>query len=95
MDAVWTEVKEGVSASDSSLQNFTSPPRWLGVRLESLGAIATLMASLVAVEQRGGASNAGLVLSYAMQLTILMSITLRQSSVVENNVRGRSGWSVD
>ena len=26
------------------------------------------MASLVAVEQRGGASNAGLVLSYAMQV---------------------------
>ena len=42
--------------------------RWLGVRLESLGAAATLMASLVAVEQRGGASNAGLVLSYAMQV---------------------------
>ena len=66
-------------------------PRWLGVRLESLGAAATLMASLVAVEQRGGASNAGLVLSYAMQLTILMSISLRQSSVVENNVGRHQG----
>ena len=61
--------------------------RWLGVRLETLGALATLAAAFVAVEQRGGASNAGLVLSYAMTLTVLMSITLRISSLVENNVR--------
>jgi hypothetical protein len=42
--------------------------RWLSVRLESLGALATLMAAIVAVEQRGGASTAGLVLSFAMQV---------------------------
>lgn len=42
--------------------------RWLSVRLESLGACATLMAAIVAVEQRGGANTAGLVLSFAMQV---------------------------
>ena len=75
-----------VDDSMANLHTSNCLNRWLGVRLESLGAAATLMASLVAVEQRGGASNAGLVLSYAMQLTINMSITLRQSSTVENNV---------
>ncbi|KAG1680183.1 hypothetical protein FOA52_000296 [Chlamydomonas sp. UWO 241] len=60
--------------------------RWLGVRLEGLGAFATFCAAVVAVENRAGASSAGLVLSYAMQLTILMAMTLRMSSVAENNL---------
>lgn len=42
--------------------------RWLGVRLEGLGAFATFCAAVVAVENRAGASSAGLVLSYAMQV---------------------------
>jgi hypothetical protein len=57
------------------------------VRLESLGALATLCAAVVAVEQRSGASDAGLLLTYAMQLSMLMSISLRVGSMVENNVR--------
>eukprot|EP00798_Chlamydomonas_sp_ICE-L_P022904 gene22904-30080_t len=57
--------------------------RWLSVRLESLGATATLMVAVVAVEQRGKASNMGLVLLYAMQVTVLMSITLRVGSITE------------
>ncbi len=64
---------------------FPLPPRWLGIRLELLGALATLAAAMVAVEQRGSASSAGLVLSYAMQLTVLMLIMLRNASVAENN----------
>ena len=76
-----------VNISLSNIHTGNCLVRWLGVRLETLGALATLMSAVVAVEQRGGASNAGLVLSYAMQLTILMSLTLRQSSVLENNVR--------
>jgi ATP-binding cassette subfamily C (CFTR/MRP) protein 1 len=61
--------------------------RWLGVRLETLGTLCTLVAAVVAVESRGSASDAGLVLSYAMTVTILMSILLRSMSTVENNVR--------
>ena len=75
-----------VNVSLSNIHANNCLNRWLGVRLESLGALATLMAAIVAVEQRGGASNAGLVLSYAMTLTILMSMTLRLGSMIENNV---------
>ena len=75
-----------VNASLSNIHTGNCLSRWLGVRLETLGALATLAAAIVAVEQRDGASNAGLVLSYAMTLTVLMSITLRVSSIVENNV---------
>ncbi|GAX80188.1 hypothetical protein CEUSTIGMA_g7626.t1 [Chlamydomonas eustigma] len=75
-----------VDISMSNTHTSNSLSRWLGVRLESLGALATLCAAVVAVEQRGGASDAGLLLTYAMQLSILMSITLRVGSVVENNL---------
>ena len=81
-----------VNASLSNVHAGNCLVRWLGVRLETLGALATLLSAVVAVEQRRGASDAGLVLSYAMQLTILMSITMRQSSILENNVRGRGSY---
>lgn len=50
--------------------------RWLSVRLETLGALAALAAAVLAVEQRGEASVFGLVLSYALQITVLTSITV-------------------
>ena len=70
---------------------FTPVRRWLSVRLETLGTLCTLVAAVVAVEQRGSASASGLVLSYAMQITLLMSITLRVSSVTETMV-GADWW---
>lgn len=43
--------------------------RWLSVRLEGLGAFATLLAALVAVEQQGGSAAAmGLLLTFALQV---------------------------
>ena len=51
--------------------------RWLSVRLETLGALAALAAAMLTVEARGAASIFGLVLSYALQITILTSITVR------------------
>ena len=50
--------------------------RWLSVRLESLGALAAFAAAALAVEQRGEASTFGLVLSYALQITQLSSMTV-------------------
>ena len=52
------------------------------------------MAALVTVEQRGSASSSGLVLSYAMQITALMSITLRFGSIAETmvSVVGDGQW---
>ena len=52
--------------------------RWLSVRLETLGALAAFAAAVLAVEQRGNASTFGLVLSYALQLTMLTSMTVRE-----------------
>ncbi len=51
--------------------------RWLSVRLESLGAVAALAAAVLTVEQRGAASTFGLVLSYALSITMLTSMTVR------------------
>ncbi len=50
--------------------------RWLSVRLETLGALAALAAALLTVEQRGNASTFGLVLSYALSITMLTSMTV-------------------
>lgn len=43
--------------------------RWLSVRLEGLGALCTLLAALVTVEQQSGrAATMGLLLTYALQV---------------------------
>ncbi|PNW84295.1 hypothetical protein CHLRE_04g228650v5 [Chlamydomonas reinhardtii] len=57
--------------------------RWLSVRLEVLGAAAALAAGCVAVEQRAGPGAAGLVMSYALQVTAAVSITVRTASMAE------------
>ena len=46
------------------------------MRLETLGAMAALAAALLTVEQRGNASTFGLVLSYALSITMLTSMTV-------------------
>ncbi|PNH04670.1 Multidrug resistance-associated protein 5 [Tetrabaena socialis] len=71
------------SVSCMSLLN-QSMNRWLSVRLEILGAAAALLAGVVAVEQRSGAGAAGLVMSYALQVTAAVSITVRTASMAEN-----------
>ena len=47
------------------------------MRLETLGAVAALAAAMLTVEQRGNASTFGLVLSYALSITMLTSMTVR------------------
>ena len=46
------------------------------MRLETLGAMAALAAAVLTVEQRGNASTFGLVLSYALSITMLTSMTV-------------------
>ena len=46
------------------------------MRLETLGAMAALAAAMLTVEQRGNASTFGLVLSYALSITMLTSMTV-------------------
>ena len=60
------------------------PGRWLSVRLESLGAAAAFAAAVLAVEQRGAAALAGNILSAALAITPLLSMTIRAASLAEN-----------
>lgn len=55
--------------------------------MESLGALAALAAAVLTVEQRGAASVFGLVLSYALQITQLTSMTVRPLSSCKTNPR--------
>ncbi|WIA43760.1 hypothetical protein OEZ86_010184 [Tetradesmus obliquus] len=58
--------------------------RWLSVRLEGMGALCTLLAALVTVEQQSGsAATMGLLLTYALQITAATSMTLRVGSMAE------------
>lgn len=52
--------------------------------MESLSAVAALLAAAVAVEQRGDAGSSGLVIVYAMQITQVVSMTIRANSMAEN-----------
>lgn len=54
------------------------------MRLETLGALAAFSAAVLAIESRGAASQMGLTLSYALQITSLTSMTVRLASVAEN-----------
>ena len=49
------------------------------MRLEGMGALAAFAAAVLTVEQRGNASTFGLVLTYALQITTLTSMTVRWS----------------
>ncbi len=51
--------------------------RWLSVRLETLGALAALAAAVLAIEAGNSAAEFGLTLSYALQITGLVAMTIR------------------
>ncbi|CRL02864.1 CLUMA_CG015851, isoform A [Clunio marinus] len=62
--------------------------RWLGVRLEIVGSIVVLAASLFAVLAREtiDSSIVGLSISYALQISSLMSFFVRMTTEVETNI---------
>ncbi|KAL7754318.1 hypothetical protein RI367_000299 [Sorochytrium milnesiophthora] len=65
-------------------------PRWLAVRLETIGNLLILGAGLLGVSavQTGSRSSAlfGLSMSYALQVTSVLNLAVRQSAEVENNM---------
>ena len=69
------------------MPNYTSN-RWLSIRLEILGNIIVLCASLLAVLGRDNLDPGmvGLSLSYAMQITSQLNFLIRQTSQIENNM---------
>eukprot|EP00249_Psilotum_nudum_P023194 c28783_g1_i1 orf=631-5508(+) len=68
-----------------------SSNRWLGIRLECLGGLMIWLTATFAVlanqrskNQASVASQMGLLLSYALNITSLMTTTLRLASIAEN-----------
>ncbi|SCV70351.1 BQ2448_1745 [Microbotryum intermedium] len=62
--------------------------RWLAIRLDFLGAILTIVVSIVAVARRTSISPAsiGLALSVVLAVQQALSMVIRQSAEVENNM---------
>nr|XP_048323697.1 ABC transporter C family member 12-like isoform X2 [Ziziphus jujuba var. spinosa] len=86
-----------------TLANFSSN-RWLSIRLETLGGIMIWLTATFAVLQNGRAENRvefaskmGLLLSYTLNITNLLSGVLRQASRAENSLNSveRVGTYID
>ncbi|KAK6917096.1 ABC transporter-like, ATP-binding domain [Dillenia turbinata] len=86
-----------------TLANISSN-RWLTIRLETLGGIMIWLTATFAVIQNGNADNKvafastiGLLLSYALNITSLLSGVLRQASRAENGLNAveRVGTYID
>ncbi|GAA0146210.1 ATP-binding cassette [Lithospermum erythrorhizon] len=67
--------------------------RWLGIRLETLGGLMIWLTATFAVMQNGRAENReafassmGLLLSYALNITSLLTAVLRLASLAENSL---------
>ncbi|KAJ0017775.1 hypothetical protein Pint_11106 [Pistacia integerrima] len=82
----------------------TSSNRWLTIRLESLGGLMIWLTATFAVLQNGKsgnqaayASTMGLLLSYTLNITNLLSGVLRQASRAENSLNSveRVGTYID
>ncbi|XP_010683162.1 ABC transporter C family member 2 isoform X1 [Beta vulgaris subsp. vulgaris] len=78
--------------------------RWLGIRLETLGGLMIWFTATFAVMQNGKsenqeayASTMGLLLSYALNITGLLTAVLRLASLAENsfNAVERAGTYID
>ncbi|KAF5736366.1 ABC transporter family protein [Tripterygium wilfordii] len=81
-----------------------SSNRWLGIRLETLGGLMIWFTATFAVMQNGSAENQqafastmGLLLSYALNITGLLTGVLRLASLAENsfNAVERIGTYID
>lgn len=81
-----------------------SSNRWLSIRLETLGGIMIWLTATFAVVQNKGAENQvafastmGLLLSYSLNITNLLSNVLRQASRAENSLNAveRVGTYID
>ncbi|GBG83673.1 hypothetical protein CBR_g37475 [Chara braunii] len=81
-----------------------SANRWLSIRLEFLGGLMILVTGVFAVmdnahaeDKSAAAPQIGLVLSYALSITSLMTMTLRLASMAENSLNAveRVGTYID
>lgn len=82
------ELNHRVDTNNISFYTGCVASRWLAIRLEFLGYIVVLIASLIAVLSRGTISPgiAGLSVTYALSITTVMSMLVRVYSDYETNV---------
>ncbi|CAF3642109.1 unnamed protein product [Adineta steineri] len=62
--------------------------RWLGIRLEMIGNLLTLLTAITAVFMRAHltAGTVGLMITYAIQITHALNLLVRTSSEIEANI---------
>jgi ATP-binding cassette subfamily C (CFTR/MRP) protein 1 len=60
--------------------------RWLGVRLEILGAFIVFFAAFFAIIFEIGAATVGLSISYALQVSGTLNMLCRMTTEVETNI---------
>ncbi|KAI8474713.1 MAG: hypothetical protein J3K34DRAFT_518016 [Monoraphidium minutum] len=87
--AALVDANAAMSLANQGLNRRAGALLWLGVRLESLGALSTFLAAAVSVEQLGSgtasAAAMGLLISYALQITVTTSLTLRMGAFAEQS----------
>ncbi|XP_052284442.1 multidrug resistance-associated protein 1-like isoform X2 [Dreissena polymorpha] len=86
---VTTAQTVGDKDSVTNLQQFPGKfGRWLGIRLDIMGGVVVLAASLFSVLERGNISSAivGLSVSYALQITEILAWFVRMVSEFETNI---------
>ncbi|XP_053692755.1 ATP-binding cassette sub-family C member 3-like [Sabethes cyaneus] len=68
-------------------QLYIASGRWLGLRLELIGAVVIYFVTLMAVHNQKliGASNVGVSISYAFRLIPLLNALIRVSALLEEN----------
>ncbi|KIO01559.1 hypothetical protein M404DRAFT_149655 [Pisolithus tinctorius Marx 270] len=77
-----------IDLENRSLYPVIANQRWLAVRLEFMSATLTFLVALLAVTDVSGinAAQIGLVLTYTMILSQMLSFVTRQTADVENNM---------
>ncbi|KAF9516365.1 hypothetical protein BS47DRAFT_1371770 [Hydnum rufescens UP504] len=77
-----------IDHGNSALYLTITNQRWLSVRLDTVGSILIFSVSLMAMFGVNGVSPAqiGLVLTYVVEITMVLSAVTRQTAEVENNM---------
>ena len=84
-DAFILQNEQKLDTNQRAFFLFNTANRWLGVRLEFVGAIVVSLASLFCVMERDNinAGSAGLSLTYALQTTALLNWLVRMYTETE------------
>ncbi|KAJ3095768.1 hypothetical protein HDU97_006554 [Phlyctochytrium planicorne] len=85
VDRFVTKIEDLIDTNNGCYYLQLTAQRWLGMRLEFIGNILVLSTSLFSVIQRDNVSAAlsGLSLAYALQVTQLLSLCIRQYTEAE------------